>query len=66
MRDPIRWFKCKLKPPKNQLEELAREKALRAEQERQEAKEKEEEQERQLEEEARRVQLELEQPKKRS
>ena len=19
MRDPIRWFKCKLKPPKNQL-----------------------------------------------
>ena len=44
-----------------QLEELAREKAIRLEQEKQEAKEKDEEQERRLEEESRRVQLELEQ-----
>ena len=44
-----------------QLEELGREKAMRLEQEKQEAKEKDEEQERRLEEESRRFQLELEQ-----
>ena len=44
-----------------QLEELARAKAMRLEQEKQEAKEKDEEQERWLEEESRWVQLELEQ-----
>ena len=44
-----------------QLEELAREKAMRLEQEQKEAKEKDEEQERRLEEESRRVHLELEQ-----
>ena len=48
----------------NQLEELAREKALRLELEKQEAKERDEEQERRLEEESRRIQLELEQAQK--
>ena len=48
----------------NQLEELAREKALRLEFEKQEAKERDEEQERQLEEESRCIQLELEQAQK--
>ena len=48
----------------NQLEELAKEKALRLELEKQEAKERDEEQERRLEEESRRIQLELEQAQK--
>ena len=48
----------------NQLEELAREKAMRLELEKQEAKERDEEQERWLEEESRQAQLELEQGQK--
>ena len=48
----------------SQLEELAREKAMRLEQRKQEAKERDEEQERWLEEESRQVQLELEQARK--
>ena len=48
----------------NQLEELAKEKALRIELEKQEAKERDEEQERWLKEESRRIQLELEQAQK--
>ena len=45
----------------DQLEELAKEKAMRIEQEKQEAEEKDEEQERQLEEEMRQIQIELKQ-----
>ena len=57
-------LQLKMIEEQKQLEKIAREKAMRMEQEKREARERDEEQEKRIAEEARRVQLELEQAQK--